>query len=154
MTEFDNPTQAISTELSDSGTEGDNEGPASCNDLRSHTRKQCKLSAKRAGRDDTSDTDDSESQQSGLGCGQESRGHGGGRPGCGGRGHGCGGRGHGGRARGLGGRGQGQRHTTDGSGSLPANATPINIPDSKHKDSDGYTVDIPWKINRQIQLTM
>lgn len=59
VTEFDDPTQAISTELSDSGTEGDNEGPASCNDLRSHTRKQCQLSAKRAGHDDTSDTDDS-----------------------------------------------------------------------------------------------
>ena len=26
----------------------------------------------------------------------------------------------------------------DGSGSLPANATPINIPDSKHTDSDGF----------------
>lgn len=36
------------------------------------------------------------------------------------------------------GRGQGHRHTTDGCGSLPANATPISIPNSKHKASDGF----------------
>ena len=112
--------------------------------------------------DDTSDEDDSVipgegSQQSGHGRGQKSRGRGGGRTGRGGggggrgRGRGRGGQGRGGQGRGgrgrgdsirgvrgRGGRGQAHGHTTDGSGSLPANATPINIPDSKHTDSDGF----------------
>lgn len=41
VTEFDEPIQAFSTELSDSGTEGDNEGSAPHYKLRSHTKKQC-----------------------------------------------------------------------------------------------------------------
>ena len=90
VNDFDEPIQAVSTKSSDSGTEGDDEGPAPRYELRSRTIKQCKPSVKHARRDDTSDEDDSvmhgeESQQSGRGCGHKSRRHGGGRAGRGGR---------------------------------------------------------------------
>ena len=138
--DFDGQLQAISTETSDSGTEGDDEGPTPRYELRSRTKKQCKPSAKRARRDDTSDEEGSMpgggSRQSKHGRGQASRGRGGGRAGRGGRGRG--GRGRGGSTRGHGGRGQGRRRTTGGSDSFPANTTPIDIPDSKHKGSDDF----------------
>ena len=38
MNDFDEPIQVISTESSDSGTEGDDEGPAPRYELRSHTK--------------------------------------------------------------------------------------------------------------------
>ena len=77
---FDGQLQAISTETSDSGTEGDDEGPTPCYELRSRTIKQCKQSAKRARRDDTSDEEGSVpggSRQSKHGCGKVTRGCGG-----------------------------------------------------------------------------
>lgn len=136
VTDFGEPIQVISTESSDSGTEGDDEGPAPRYELRSRTKKQCKPSAKRARRD-TSDEDNVTSDRGSRPStrGQRSRGRGGRRAGRGGRGRGggvCG-------TRGRGGRGRGRRRTTGGgSGSLPASATPIDTPDSKHKHSDSF----------------
>ena len=138
-TDFDGPLQTIGTEPSDSGTEGDDEGPTPRYELRPRTKTQCKPPTKRARRDDTGDEDDSTpgggSQLSKHGRGQVSRGRGrgGGRAGRGGQGRG---RGHGGSIRGA--RGRGGRGHTDRSGSLPANATPINQPDFRHKGSDTF----------------
>ena len=137
-TDFDGPLQVTGTESSDSGTEGDDEGPTPRYELRSRTRTQCKPPAKRARRDDTDDDDSTPgggSQPSKHDRGQASRGRGrgGGRAGRGGRGRG---RGRGGSIRGA--RGRGDRGHTDRSGSLPVNATPINQPDSRHKGSDTF----------------
>lgn len=88
------------------------------------------------------------------GRGQGSRGRGGGRAGCGSQGRGCGyggrgcgvrsggrgmrGRGVYGRGRGCRGDGASGRSKKAGSSGLPAGATPISTPDSKHKDLDGF----------------
>jgi len=159
----DDPMQAVSTEPTDSGTEGNDEGPSSRYKLRSRSKKQCKPPVKRARYNDYSDEDDKAmpGEESLPGQppvkrdrGQGSRGRGGRRAGrgsqgrgCGygGRGHGVRGRGHGMRGRGVYGRGRGcrgdgasGRSKKAGSGGLPTGATPISTPDSKHKDLDGF----------------
>ena len=111
----DDPLQAVSTESTDSGTEGDDEGPSSRYKLRSRSKKQCKPPVKRARYNDSSDEDDKAMPGEGSlpsqppvkrGRGQGSRGRGGGRAGRGSQGHG---RGYGGRGHGVRGRGHGMR---------------------------------------------
>jgi len=175
----DDPMQAVSTESTDSGTEGDDERPSSWYKLRSRSKKQCKPPVKCAQYNDPSDEDDKMMPSEGslpsqppvkCGRGQGSRGRGGGRAGCGsqGRGRGYEGRGHGVRGRGRGMRGRGVygrgrccrgdgasgRSKKAGSSGLPTGATPISTPDSKHKDSDGFALCVMMVRTFQLELKL